>query len=272
MPPRLDGSRTGPADPHGPPNSMAPAEAIARIEATKWAVTSRMVPDVDQSTAISPLPAELEPYVAQLQAAGGPVALMMANGWTVAMVDIRRVTACQPIVYTDGVDRVSGVDTTDLHALAQFALPAAPNSTMNMSFDQAGRSWLITSEDPNLGILGIPAPDPAAPMFGYAIGATASLIQIVRRNGRLLLRDGYHRSVGLLTRGVYKVPAMVLDHQLSEQLIPFLPQGMLPSTAYLGDRPPTLADYFDEAVACTVATVRTRKAVVVTATVLDLPY
>ena len=36
-------------------------------------------------------------------------------------------------------------------------------------------------------------------------------MQVARRNGRPILRDGYHRAVWLLSRGITVVPAFVCD-------------------------------------------------------------
>jgi hypothetical protein len=253
-----------------PPHCMPSEEATTRVRAASWAVANRMVPDIDQGDAIGALPDDLQPYVAQLQGAGGIVAALLTAGWQIAMVDIRKVHAFQPLVYTDGEDRVGAIDPSDLLALAKLALPAENTCEMNICGNEVSRSWVISSADPNLRFLGLAPPTP--PTFGFGVGAAPSLIQVVRSQGRLLLRDGYHRCAGLSRRGIFKVPAMVLDKPFSDQLVPLIPPGMLPPQAYLGDRPPTLADYFDEEVSCLVRRPRMRKAVVLTATEVELPY
>lgn len=48
-----------------------------------------------------------------------------------------------------------------------------------------------------------------APVFGYVLGALPSFMQIAVIDGRCILRDGYHRAVGLLSRGISVVPAFV---------------------------------------------------------------
>jgi hypothetical protein len=63
------------------------------------------------------------------------------------------------------------------------------------------------------------------------------------------LRDGYHRTFRLLAGGVTRAPVFVRRFPNDEPL--FL-HGMLPASVYLGDRPPTLADYHDDAVAADV--------------------
>jgi hypothetical protein len=68
----------------------------------------------------------------------------------------------------------------------------------------------------------------------------AIFIQVARFQGRLVLRDGYHRSYELLSRGITRVPAYVRDFDTTENLAP---PGMLPQGTWLGDRPPLLRDY-----------------------------
>lgn len=48
---------------------------------------------------------------------------------------------------------------------------------------------------------------------------------MARIRGRLVLRDGYHRSFGLLSRRITHVPAYVRDYDTTENLAP---AGMLP--------------------------------------------
>lgn len=73
-----------------------------------------------------------------------------------------------------------------------------------------------------------------------------SFIQVARFQGRYLLREGHHRSFGLLNRGITRVPAYVRDFATAEEMAP---AETLPSSAWLGDRPPLLRDYHDDLVA-----------------------
>jgi hypothetical protein len=73
-----------------------------------------------------------------------------------------------------------------------------------------------------------------------------SFIEVARFQGCYLLRDGHHRAFGLLSRGITRVPAYVRDVATAEDLAP---AGMLPRSAWLGDRPPLLRDYHDDLVA-----------------------
>ncbi len=76
-----------------------------------------------------------------------------------------------------------------------------------------------------------------------------------------VLRDGYHRSLGLLLRGIKNVPVFVREHSQFEDL--GLPQGMLSQAAYLGEQPPTLIDYLDDQVAASVMLPASQKMIVI---------
>jgi hypothetical protein len=69
------------------------------------------------------------------------------------------------------------------------------------------------------------------------------------------------RKVGLLSRGIYKVPVLVRECRAFEHL--GFPQGMLSQDAYLGERPPRLPDYLNDDVAINCDRVETQKLLVI---------
>jgi hypothetical protein len=81
--------------------------------------------------------------------------------------------------------------------------------------------------------------------------------------GRYYLKDGYHRALGLLPRGISTVPAFVKDIAVYEEL--GVPAGMLHQDAFLGPRPPTLPDFWDGAVSAQVRLPAVQKRIVVQA-------
>jgi hypothetical protein len=85
---------------------------------------------------------------------------------------------------------------------------------------------------------------------------------VARFQGCCVLRDGYHRAFGLLSRGISRVPAFVRGFDTLEDLAP---AGMLPQSAWLGQRPPLLRDYHDDRVAESVRLPAQRKMVIVQA-------
>jgi hypothetical protein len=104
---------------------------------------------------------------------------------------------------------------------------------------------------------------PLARIFGFAVAVSFSFMQVASLNGRLLLRDGYHRAYGLLRRGITHAPVFTKAFERIEDMR--LPQGMLPQDAYLGSCPPTLADYLNDDVSAPGATLITQRIVIIQA-------
>src|SRR5216684_2023100 len=89
------------------------------------------------------------------------------------------------------------------------------------------------------------------PVLGFSVAIVTSFVRIARYRERYILVDGYHRAHGFLRRGIKVVPAFVSEVHSFESLgLP--PVGMLPQDAYLGDRPPLLADYLTDEVSAAV--------------------
>ncbi len=218
----------------------------ARVREARDAVAARPA-GIDQADLVSALPAELADHVARLEMTPGG-ATIRAEGWDIAMVDLDRVVAFQPHVFTDtATERVAGLDPDDPRSIAELTLPINYTAPVSVQYDELKQAYIITSPDPNLkviGNIGGPLPD-GVPGFGFKIGVAPPFMQVARFQGRYLLRDGYHRSFGLLSRGITRAPALVRDFDTTENLAP---AGMLPQSVWLGDRPPLLRDYHDDRV------------------------
>jgi hypothetical protein len=209
---------------------------------------------VNQEDVISDLPAELNDHIALLRQSPAGAA-MFQEGWDVALVDLARVCAFQPHVVADAaVKRVENVKEDDLAAIAAISLPTSPAEPPRVQFDLTRQAYMAISPNSNLRIGGPvsgPAPDGSgAVMLGFGVLVMRSFLQVVRFQERFLLRDGYHRAYGFLSRGITHVPAFTREMPTIEEVLP--PGIHLPQHSYLGDRPPFLPDYLDDRVACTV--------------------
>ena len=202
----------------------------------------------DQSALLGPVPAALADHVAALRSSEG-AQRMFAQGWEVALVrDLRLVIAAQPTV---SPDRMPGepLDPTpaDLAAIASLMLPLAPPAPeIAYALDEPTQTWEVSSPNPNLRITGTFGGElsPGVNGFGFLFSVMTSYLSVVERDGRYVLRDGYHRAYRLLTAGITEAPAFIRRHPDG----PLFRHGMLPEAAYLGLQPPTLADYHDDAV------------------------
>lgn len=108
---------------HGNRQDVAVSEgSVNRATAARQAVASRP-PGVSQETVIAAAPAELDDHINALRQ--HPVSAgYFAEGWQVAVADLRRVCAVQPNVFIDhAVERVRDVDPRDIRAIATVSLP-----------------------------------------------------------------------------------------------------------------------------------------------------
>ncbi len=236
----------------------------ARVRGAIRAVAARS-PGVDQSAVVSDLPQELGAHVVALQ--GNPQSVTFFNeGFRVALVNLKKVCALQPHVCTDNIqDRFASADLSSLGGIADLTIPIPSPNGFPVQFDPTKNAFLVSSPNPNLRIVGnFQAPlDGGIPGLGFALAVSPSYLQVAQYRGRYVLRDGYHRAVGLLSRGVEWVPAFVKDFATFEEMT--LPSGLLPQDCWLGDRPPMLADYQQNDVACAVKVPTTQKLIVIQA-------
>jgi hypothetical protein len=143
------------------------------------------------------------------------------------------------------------------------SLPIATPTALPVAFDPSKNTWIFSSPNPNLRVLGRfnGQAQPGQNVFGFVVGISASFLSAAVYQNRYLLRDGYHRAFGFLSRGINRVPAFVREFATYEELA--LPAGMLPQDAFLGERPPTLPDYLDEHVSAEIQIPVTQKVVLI---------
>lgn len=238
------------------------SEQEARARRARDAVAAR-APGIDQRGVEQQAPDGLDEYIDAVR--GLPhAAPLFAAGARVAMVDLSRLCAIQPDIGTDGEGQATSSQTLDLLALARMTLPLDVPDAPSVQYDPAQRAWVFSSDNPNLHITGYGSvPVDGHPLYGFAVAVQPSFLWAVRCDDRYVLADGYHRAYGLLRRGTTHVPALVSDAP-SLAAIGLNREGMLPAPVYMGDRPPTIADFLDDAVAADVEMPRVRKVVVLT--------
>lgn len=248
----------------------AHAAVTETAQRARDAVASRP-PEVDQDQLVTEPPAELGDHVQALRSspAAGP---MHAEGWQVALVDLTRVCAFQPVVYSDqALERVQSVNETDLASIAAVTLPLTQGDPLPIQYDPIRQAWIVVSANQNLRIVGNIEPIPMNPGgtgLGFGVVAGPSFMQVGRYGGRYFLRDGYHRAFGLLSRGITVVPAFVRDITAFEELVPD-PRTMLPLDSYRGLRPPVLPDYLDDSVSVSVQVPAMQKMIIIQALELN---
>jgi hypothetical protein len=248
------------------------ADQELRLASARAELKSRPA-GVDQAELIRPLPAGMRDYVTRLQA-DPQAADYFADGFTPALVDLSRLCVFQPSVHLEQVaERVAAVDTADVAALAEVTLPLAAPPRVIPQFDQERLTFTTNLASQNLHIVGAfggPAEDdlpPGTVSVGFHLRVITSFVQVASIQGRYFLRDGYHRCLGLIQRGVRYAPALVRrDLPLAE----LVPPGMLEFELFMGDRPPVLPDYWDDRVSSPTPAAAPRKVIIVRASELSV--
>jgi hypothetical protein len=219
---------------------------------------------IDQTGAILPAPAVLTEHIDRLRDNKASTSYF-AEGWNVAVADLSRVCAFQPqVAKDDAAERTAEIVTDDFVSIAAVTLPLAVPRVMAGAFNEDKKSWVFYSANPNLRVIGqAQGNSNGVPIFGFAVSVSSSFMQVASYNGRLLLRDGYHRAYGLLRRGITHAPVFLREFSRFEDLR--IPPGMLSQDAFLGSRPPTLADYLNADVSADGAALVTQKVVIIQA-------
>lgn len=238
---------------------------IDMVREAREAVAAR-AEGLDQAGLVSPKPTLLDHHINELRQSPGAVQ-MFAEGWDVQLVDLRRVCAYQPSLFSDqAIQRVSGVDSSDIVGIAGITLPLSSTIELPIQFDQIRQAWMVSSANLNLRVAAAPpTPGPnGGPILGFSVLMPASYVQVANYRGRYFLRDGYHRAFGFLSRGIDIVPAFVRELTVFEEMIPDT-RGMLPQDSYQGVRPPVVADYLDTAVATSARVPAPHKMIIIQA-------
>jgi hypothetical protein len=244
-------------------NQPPTPEQTERIAAARAAVASRD-PGLDQEGAVQLNPPILSPHRERFAATAYGAALL-SDGWEIALADLTRLRAYQPNVYVDREHaRLGGLDLEDVQALAEFCIPTTTAATPAPQFDPSRNAFLIASSNLNLQIMGngVAQTPEGMPLLGFLISLRPSVVNVANYQDKLVLHDGYHRSVALVAAGATVVPTLVRRFSSLAEMAPNS-AGFLPEQSYLGERPPTIADYLDDEVSALVEIPSNQKLIVI---------
>lgn len=258
----------------------APADDVSVLEPTARSArnaVARRAPHAVSDPVVDQHHERLESVAARPEVA----ASFAGVNWRTAMVDLRHVLALQKVIVADGLDeRVPS--TVSVDQLFDLCLPPlqatlAPHPTM----DGDGKGMTLSSVNPNLRVVGanfsaqMVPPGPGLPpiqMLAMTVLAyvPVSYLVVARYRGRCFVRDGNHRAAGLVRRGCYVAPCVLMDARNFNEVMAPGP-GILTDEILFGDRPPTVADFWDDAVSHDVRRLAIRKVVRVRPDELDVP-
>lgn len=235
-----------------------------RIHRTQQSALAGRPPHNASNAAVSPLPESLaargEAFLRALRFDGGTVRL--------GIVDLAEVIAFQKVVALDAIDeRVNGIREDDLDKLFDLCLPdPRPSEQIDGTFDRDGKGLTITSLNPNLRVSALqqaarPAAGAAADQIvGFSITFGSTHVHMTEYNGRLYLKDGYHRCYALLAKGIRRIPCVVSTGRSFLDVVG-TGNGHISQEHLTGPRPPLLTDFLDDSVSMTLPQRAMRKVV-----------
>ena len=226
---------------------------------------------------IMDFPRDLQTLSAQFCQRPDVVAAMQGLDWSVGIADLREVLSFQKIVNEEqALERANSVNLLDPQSLFSFCLPESGSETiLHGALDLDQRGITLSSLNPNLRVgtqLGADVTLAAVPggagrkekLIGFTINFGANFIQIAEYKERWFVRDGYHRTFGLLRRGVHQIPCIFIKARNFQELGASNP-GFFPYEALFGDRPPFLTDFLDDRLSVSVSQKAVRKIVRISA-------
>lgn len=147
----------------------------------------------------------------------------------------------QPHVDFSFAAEITARAATEEAALA-MCLPVTPESIEawgHVSEAPGGPSFVVVSPDLNLQVTEMRLDEGDALRLIVTVSKTALFVCAVEYRGRLYLKDGTHRAVGLAARGAPHIPAVILHADGDDSLIP----RHLTEEALFGDGPPSILDF-----------------------------
>lgn len=235
---------------------MSEAQEI-HAERARQFVAARKKISCFSSDVISEVDVGLDEYVARFMAQP-EFDVYRREGWVVRMADLRRVCALQHRVFWDyAVQRTAAAIPADPISIAQVTLPLATEPpSLPIQIEEQNERWLVASDNPNLQVVGHFSDKTDVGngrkllTLGFFVSVEPSYLQVIRHRDRYLLRDGYHRALGLLSAGISHAP--VLTREYADYAPLGFDRGNVSQMIFLGDTPPFLVDYLDNNVSSEV--------------------
>lgn len=250
-------------------------EESSRLEDALRAAAAQVcarLPGVESFT-INPFPRCLSEQARKFRLRNEVGQQLQDMDWDLGVIDLAEVLSFQKMIRWDSTDRLASLSADDWEGLFRLTLPEAPEAEelhIETFFDAPNRATILSSPDLNLCSTShgsadmVSLSDGGLPkkirLYGYGVAVRPSILQAVEYRGRLFIRDGYHRSVGLLKYGIRHVPAVVVRAKSLLQ-VGANAEGFFSEEVIMGDRPMRLRDFLDDTVTATIQRTVFRKVV-----------
>lgn len=254
------------------PLNPSPAD-VRRVAVALAAVDSR-APSIDQRHAVSEIDDALLNYALEIEKQPH-YKNYLKNGCTLRIAQLPDICALQPIVHLDYADfagdfaeRIERANPQDIVSVARITLPLTVPAPPPVHIESQKHAWTLHSANPDIRILTNfsgrieVAPGLFAMGYGFCIAQPISVVQVVLYRGRYFLKDGYHRCLALLQRGITRVPVIFQGLDETQMLVV---EGRFADEVILGEHPPKLTDYLRDDVAARISALSFSKTVVIRA-------
>lgn len=248
-------------------------EHVQRVTEARAAVNSKP-PGVEQIHALSQPADELLGYLQEFHRQPSS-RQYTAKGWTIQIANLQELCAVQPIVHLDYLAHsehwqslLQQASHESMVSLARITLPIANTSPAAAQFDPQNNSWIVKANDCDTRVVGHfsspleVAPGMMATACGFWVARVPSFAQVVRYRERYFLRDGYHRALALLQKGIAQIPVLFREIPEAQKLEVC---ESFPDAVILGPRPPLFPDYLRDDVAAAVSHLASQKTISVQA-------
>ena len=246
-------------------------EHVRRARDAHLAVKSRPI-GIDQTHLFSDVGEELRGYLAELQEHPS-YKPYITSGCSIRIANLNELRALQPVVHLDYLDHsdqfrqlTQEASQEDMLSLVRITLPIPKPMALPVQADKQRNAWILQLKDPHTKIVGHfntrveVAPGLFGIAYGFCVALLPSFVQVVLYRGRYFLKDGYHRSLALLEKGITHIPVMVEELSASQNLVV---DGRFPDETILGGHPPLFSDYLRDDVAAAVCHLASQKTITI---------
>lgn len=182
------------------------------------------------------IPSEAEPYLEEVQATQVFQQFLGSATTEFKMVEIKNLVAFQAFVDCDFAE-----SSPDRSLLDEVKACIPTEFTANYSINHvAHNTVLVSSMTRSLSIASCGF-NPASGTMGFQLAAMPNWVQVVRHDGRCVLKNGYHRTWRRLQTGETHVPAIVVDSPEYRAA----PRGVFADLLY-SEQPPLFGDFADK--------------------------
>ncbi len=189
-----------------------------------------------------PCPSEYAEHLARVRSRPLFQSLFPSDAADLCLVDLATLVPVQPHVdFSFSLEAVPPAPREQ--EILDCCLPAGPqglDAFGGVTDAQGVGSFTVCSHDLNLIVSEVHMDTDPLLKVTFTLSKTAVFLVVAEEEGRLFLKDGTHRAVGLLARGIETAPCVVLRQR------PGMVPEFLPKETLFGAHPPELRDFLDE--------------------------